>query len=189
MPQDGPRPQFHRSSFQVYAVFLFVLGSTFLQLSFLIQDGATPAAPVVDTAAPPVVEPAAPAAATPDAVSAAPGGAATDAARAAQGAAKPPQDAASPYLQFLPILIIGFFFYIILLRPQQREQRRRQELLNTLKKNDKVVTTGGLIGTIADISTDGKIVTLRVDDSTRIKFLRSAIQGLADDKAESSALA
>ncbi len=185
MPQDGPRPQFYSSSFQVYAVFLFVLGSTFLQLSFLIQDGATPAAPV-ETAAPPVVEPAAPAAATPDAVAAAPGGAATDAARAAQGVAKPPQDAASPYLQFLPILIIGFFFYIILLRPQQREQRRRQELLNTLKKNDKVVTTGGLIGTIADISTDGKMVTLRVDDSTRIKFLRSAIQGLADDKAESA---
>ncbi len=88
-------------------------------------------------------------------------------------------------MQFLPILIIGFFFYIILLRPQQRENRRRQELLSALKKNDKVVTTGGLIGTIADISSDGKMVTLRVDDTTRIRFLRSAIHGPADDRAES----
>ncbi len=167
-------------------MFLFVLGSTILQLSLLMQDGATPTAPAVDTAAPAVAEPAAPEVEAPDTGVAAPAEAATEAAKGAPDAAKPPQDAASPYLQFLPILIIGFFFYIILLRPQQREQRRRQELLSTLKKNDKVVTTGGLIGTIADISTDGRMVTLRVDDSTRIKFLRSAIQGPLDDKVESS---
>ena len=167
-------------------MFLFVLGSTFLQLSLLIQDGATPTAPAVDTSVPPVALPAATATAAPDTVAGASDGTATDAARTAQGAAKPAQDTGSPYLQFLPILIIGFFFYIILLRPQQREQRRRQALLNTLKKNDKVVTTGGLIGTIADISTDGKMVTLRVDDTTRIRFLRSAIQGPLDDKPEST---
>ena len=166
-------------------MFLFVLGSTILQLSLLMQDGATPTTPA-DSSGPSVVIPAAPATAAPELVAAAPVGTVPEAG-AAPDAAKPPQDAASPYLQFLPILIIGFFFYIILLRPQQREQRRRQELLSTLKKNDKVVTTGGLIGTIADISTDGKMVTLRVDDSTRIKFLRSAIQGPFDDKAESSA--
>lgn len=91
-----------------------------------------------------------------------------------------------PWMQFLPFIAIGLFFYFILLRPQQAEQRRRKELLTTLKKNDKVVTTGGMIGTIADISSDGTRVTLRVDDNTRIKFLRSAIQEPLKDTPESN---
>ncbi|MFN8709649.1 MAG: preprotein translocase subunit YajC, partial [Planctomyces sp.] len=62
--------------------------------------------------------------------------------------------------------------------------RKRQETLARLKKNDKVVTTGGMIGTIVDFSGDGTRVTLKVDDSTRIRFLRSSIQGLLDDKSE-----
>lgn len=89
-------------------------------------------------------------------------------------------------MQFLPFIAIGLFFYFILLRPQQAEQRRRKELLTMLKKNDKVVTTGGMIGTIADISSDGTRVTLRVDDNTRIKFLRSAIQEPLKDTPESN---
>ena len=96
------------------------------------------------------------------------------------------QDAPPSWMQFLPFIAIGLFFYFILLRPQQAEQRRRKELLNQLKKNDKVVTTGGLIGTIADISADGSRVTLKVDDNTRIKFLRSAILEPLKDSAESN---
>lgn len=89
-----------------------------------------------------------------------------------------------PWMSFAPILFIGVLFYFMLLRPQAREQKRRQELLNGLKKNDKVVTTGGMIGTIADMSQDGRFVTLKFEDSTRIRFLRSAIHGPLDDKAE-----
>lgn len=98
-------------------------------------------------------------------------------------------EAPNPILQFAPILIIGFFFYFILLRPQQKEQKKRQEFLNNLKKNARVVTAGGLIGTVVDISSDGRIVTLRIDDTTRVKFLRSAIQGELDEKADSSGTA
>ncbi|MEY3173443.1 MAG: hypothetical protein RLZZ436_1357 [Planctomycetota bacterium] len=81
---------------------------------------------------------------------------------------------------------MALLFYMLLLRPQQKEQRRRQQLLNQLKKNDRVVTNGGLIGTITDLSGDGRFVTLKVDDSTRIRFLRSAINGPLDEKAEST---
>ena len=95
---------------------------------------------------------------------------------------EPPQ----AWMQFLPFAAIGLFFYFILLRPQQAEQRRRKELLTALKKNDKVVTTGGMIGTIADISSDGTRITLKVDDNTRIKFLRSAIQEPLKDGSESN---
>jgi len=84
----------------------------------------------------------------------------------------------------LPFGFLAIIFWFLILRPQQRDQRRRQELLNQIKKNDRVVTSGGLIGTIADLSSDGRFVTLKVDDSTRIRFLRTAIVGPLEEKAE-----
>ena len=105
---------------------------------------------------------------------------------AVQDVANAAKDAAPQWMQFMPFIAIGLFFYFILLRPQQAEQRRKKELLSSLKKNDKVVTTSGMIGTIADISSDGTRVTLRVDDNTRIKFLRSAIQEPLKDSSESN---
>lgn len=106
---------------------------------------------------------------------------------AAQNVADTVKDAPPPqWIQFIPFIAIGLFFYFVLLRPQQAEKRRRQEVLNSLKKNDKVVTTSGIIGTIADISSDGSRVTLKVDDNTRIKFLRSAIQEPLKDSTDSA---
>ena len=131
------------------------------ELMFWVQDGATPAASPADATPATGVSPVA------------------DAGRAAA-------DAPNSITQFAPILIIGVFFYFILLIPQQKEQRRRQDFLSNLKKNSKVVTTGGLIGTVVDISSDGRFVTLRVDDTTRVRFLRSAIQGELEDKPEAT---
>ena len=75
-----------------------------------------------------------------------------------------------------PALAIGFLWYFLLFRPQKREQARRDQLLSALKKNDRVVTIGGILGTVANLSQDGKEVTLKVDDNTRIRMLRSSIQ-------------
>ncbi len=150
----------------------------FCELLLLLQDAASPAV----SESPATVEGSAAIAATQAVAPVADGSkeAVQNAANAAKDA--PPQ----PWMQFLPFIAIGLFFYFILLRPQQAEQRRRKELLNQLKKNDKVVTTGGMIGTIADISADGSRVTLKVDDNTRIKFLRSAILEPLKETPESS---
>ncbi len=94
------------------------------------------------------------------------------------------QEAAPGFVQFLPLMIIGVMFYFILLRPQQKEQQRRKETLNALKKHDRVVTNGGMVGSVADLSGDGRFVTLKVDDQTKIKFLRSSIHGLLEEKPE-----
>ncbi len=140
---------------------------------------AAAAAPTAQAA-----EATAPAAATAAAPAAAKSGSAGE--QPAAGARKVQPDPPG-WVQFLPLAFILIMFYMILLRPQQKEQHRRRETLGSLKKSDKVVTTGGIVGTIADLSQDGRFVTLKVDDSTRIRFLRSAIHGLLDDKAESSA--
>lgn len=92
----------------------------------------------------------------------------------------------NPFLEMAPMLI-GFvvLFYFIIIRPQQREQKQRLEKLNSLKKNDKVVTAGGIVGTISAFSDDGTTVTLKVDDNTRIKFTRDSIRGpLADAETD-----
>lgn len=149
----------------------------FCELILFLQESTTPA---VD-AAPPAGENSASNAAAEVAAPVAEG-----ARQAVENAANAAKDAPPPWMQFLPFIAIGLFFYFILLRPQQAEQRRRKELLTQLKKNDKVVTTGGLIGTIADISSDGSRVTLKVDDNTRIKFLRSAILEPLKDSPDSN---
>ena len=89
----------------------------------------------------------------------------------------------NPLLAFLPMIAIGVFFYFIMLRPQQRREKQRRELLSEIKKNDKVVTIGGIIGKVADLSSDGREVTIKVDDTTRIRLLRSSIQTIYDETA------
>ena len=76
----------------------------------------------------------------------------------------------------VPLLLIGIIFYFLLVRPQKREREKQDSVLKALKKNDRVVTIGGIVGTIVNIEPDGDVVTLRVDDNTRMVFLRSAIQ-------------
>jgi preprotein translocase subunit YajC len=69
-------------------------------------------------------------------------------------------------------LIIGIFYFLIL-RPQQKRQKERQKLLDSVKKGDKVVTAGGLHGTVAGL--DEKTVLLQVADNVKLKYERSAI--------------
>lgn len=97
----------------------------------------------------------------------------------AEGAAKP-QD--PPFwLQMLPFVLILFLLFPIVIWPQRKEQQKRDDLIKSLKKNDRVVTLGGIIGTVANISADGKEITLKVDDNTRIKFIRTGISHKLDD--------
>ncbi len=72
-------------------------------------------------------------------------------------------------------LIIGIFYFMIL-RPQQKRQKERQKMLEAVKKGDKVVTSGGLHGTIAGM--DDKTVLLQVADNVKMKFDRTAITGI-----------
>jgi preprotein translocase subunit YajC len=103
-------------------------------------------------------------------------------------AAQPAADAAqapgtSPLVTLAPLMFVFALFYFLMIRPQQKERKKRDSLLQELKKNDKVVTIGGLIGTVADLSGDGQEVTLKLDDSIRVKILRSSINGFYTKEA------
>jgi preprotein translocase subunit YajC len=79
-------------------------------------------------------------------------------------------------VQLVPMVLIFGIFFFLLIRPQQRERKRREDMLATLKKGDRVVTSGGLIGTIVGLS--DQRVTLKIADTVRVECLRSAVTGL-----------
>lgn len=88
----------------------------------------------------------------------------------------------SPWTVLLPYLAVISVLYFVMSSPKRRDQSKRDQALANLKKNDRVVTIGGILGTVASVSTDGKEVTLKVDDSTRIKFRKSAIAEVFSDE-------
>jgi preprotein translocase subunit YajC len=77
----------------------------------------------------------------------------------------------------LPIIAIFVIFYLMLIVPQQRRQKKWQAMLSALKNGDKIVTTGGIRGTIISVKDDA--VQLRVPpDNLRIEVARSAVTAL-----------
>ncbi|MBW7456047.1 preprotein translocase subunit YajC [Paenibacillus sepulcri] len=92
----------------------------------------------------------------------------------------------------LPFVLMFAVFYFLLIRPQQRKSKQRSNMLSQLKKGDKIVTIGGMHGTVLELSDD--IVVLRVNDATKITFDRSAVNNIVTasapvslDKKEESA--
>jgi preprotein translocase subunit YajC len=80
------------------------------------------------------------------------------------------------------ILIIGIF-YILLILPQQRRQKKLQQMLGELKTGDKVITNGGIYGTIVGVEDD--TLQLRIAEQVRIRISRQAITGLQPEQKES----
>jgi preprotein translocase subunit YajC len=100
------------------------------------------------------------------------------------------QQAESPLgtiLMLGPLLLL--LFYFIVLRPgQRRQQQERDSLLTGLKKNDKVVTIGGIYGTVITVSDTDDEVTVKVDDNTRLKMTKSSIaRNISNEEAAKAA--
>ena len=83
----------------------------------------------------------------------------------------------NPLVQFMPIILMFVIFYFLLIRPQQKKQKDLQTMITQLKKGDKVVTTGGILGTISSLQEDYAVLTVG-DSDTKIEVLKSAIAGL-----------
>jgi preprotein translocase subunit YajC len=96
----------------------------------------------------------------------------------------PGQGQPNALVQLLPLLLIFVIFYFLLIRPARSRQKAIQKLLDGLKNGDKVVTSGGVLGTVVGI--DRNIVQLRIADKIKIDVTRSAIVGLQDEAMTSS---
>ena len=89
---------------------------------------------------------------------------------------------ASTILSFVPFILILVIFYFLLILPQQKRQKKLRSMLETLKKGDKVVTSSGIWGTVANLGKD--TVTLQIGDNTKVKIQRDHIARLRTDEEE-----
>jgi preprotein translocase subunit YajC len=83
-----------------------------------------------------------------------------------------PQQSALTQILFMYVPIIAIFYFLII-RPQRQQQKKIKEMLENLKKNDEIVTTSGIHGTVAIVKE--KTVVVRVDEGCRLEFDRESI--------------
>lgn len=84
---------------------------------------------------------------------------------------------------FLPIIAIGLVFYFMVIAPANKQRRKQQEMLSALKKGDRVITTGGIYGTIQGVEPEA--VYLKIAENVKVKVSRSAISGVVTGETES----
>jgi len=89
----------------------------------------------------------------------------------------------SPFVALAPFFIIMVIFYVLLILPQQKQRKKLQQMLSNLKSGDKVITNGGIYGTILGV--EGDTVQLRIADQVRIRVSKQAIAGLQAEPKES----
>ncbi len=96
-----------------------------------------------------------------------------------------PNPILSIFIFLLPFIFMIAFLYFLFIRPQQKEEKERIRMINSIKKGDRVVTLGGIIGTVVKV--DDSAFILRTASGTLIKFEKSAVkrrlkEGIEDEK-------
>ena len=81
----------------------------------------------------------------------------------------------NPYVQLIPIALVFAIFYFIILLPTKRKQKKLQEFLDALKVGDRVVTSGGIYGSVTKVN--GQTVQLQIADKVRVELSKNAIVG------------
>lgn len=84
------------------------------------------------------------------------------------GAPQPPA-----IFQFLPLIIIAVLFYFLLIRPQQKKQKEHQQLVASVKTGDKVITSAGIHGIVANVKEN--TLLLKVADNVKIEMDKAAV--------------
>ena len=87
----------------------------------------------------------------------------------------------SGFAQFIPLILIFVIFYFFLIRPQQKKVKEHKIMVEALKRGDKVITSGGIVGTVERII-DNEKVEVMISDNVKVEIVRSTgIQGLINN--------
>ena len=91
----------------------------------------------------------------------------------------------NPIASFLPFVLMFLVLYLLILRPQMKKQKNQQRMIDELEKNDEIVTSGGIHGTILNIKDD--ILVVKIADNVKIEISRAAVSRVKnkeDDKGK-----
>ena len=89
----------------------------------------------------------------------------------AQGA---PAGGGFDVMTFLPLILIFVVFYFLLIRPQQKRMKTHKEMLGGLRRGDRVVTSGGIIGTVTKLASDTEVV-VEIAEGVRVRVIRATL--------------
>jgi preprotein translocase subunit YajC len=82
----------------------------------------------------------------------------------------------SVLMTFFPFILIIAIFYFLIIRPQNKKRKETEKMLAAIKKGDKIITIGGLYGTVTNVKE--KTIIIKVDDNVKLEFLRSAVSSV-----------
>ena len=112
-------------------------------------------------------------------------GSAAAPATGAAGEAPPPGGMESMLSGMLvPMVLCMLVFYFFMIGPERKQRKKREQLLANLQKGQKVMTSGGMYGTVAQVQ--DQIVTLQIADGVRVRYALSSVQSVIDDEPASA---
>jgi len=83
---------------------------------------------------------------------------------------------------FIPILLIFVIFYFLLIRPQQKKQKQHQAMVASLRKGDRIVTNGGIYGTVVDVKEH--VIVLRISEDVKIELVKNAVATVIEKRED-----
>jgi preprotein translocase subunit YajC len=92
------------------------------------------------------------------------------------------QTSANPIVSFVPFLLIILIFYFLLIRPQMKKQKEHQRMIGSIRRGDKVITSGGIHGTVTNVKDD--VFVVKISKETEIEVSKSAVAGLKERSRE-----
>ena len=82
----------------------------------------------------------------------------------------------------LMIFMLFVIFYFLLIRPQQKKQKQHQQMVSTLRKGDKIVTNGGMYGTVSDVKEH--VIVLKISENVKIELVKSAVATVLEKRED-----
>ena len=87
-------------------------------------------------------------------------------------------------MSFLPLILIFLIFYLLVIRPHSRRQKDLKQMVAALKQGDRVLTSGGLFGTVVGDKDEGNVFVLKIADQVKVEVAKSAITSVVKKAKE-----
>lgn len=81
----------------------------------------------------------------------------------------------NPLALWLPIILIFAIMYFLIFRPQAKKQKQQRMMIESLRKGDKIITAGGIYGTIVGVKEKENSIIVKIDDNTKIELTKSSV--------------
>lgn len=85
----------------------------------------------------------------------------------------PQSQTVNPFIQLFPLVLIFLVFYFLIIRPQKTKEKEHQKRLSSLQKNDEIITSSGIHGTIVNVK--DKSVIVRIDENVKIELEKNCV--------------